>query len=591
MIKAIKFDKHGKFRLLISLSFVFCLMVTLYLAYHSLGFETEKKALEVRSHNEALIDNVRNILACYDGHSATEPDEVKYCQAQNSALLTPNRYHIILNGDDVLVYHPEERSLGKKIGDLFLYDEVFSQLGRYEEESLHLLTKAETGQALWIYQAALYHSKQAIDTGTDIDTDSKGWRIVSVVEDISLSAHQVEKRRQYILLVLFCVVTVFIYFMMILRVRDAEEVEYWQLAIIFSILCLLGVSFIWNDQLHRSQPMNDEEYIIRDDIGIMLHHVHLDKGLDSSEYHVNKSAPEIPLGLRIDSINIAQNNEVNISGLIWVRNLNQERAEGFELEFPDTFESEITPYLHENDTRSWQFNLSAQQHIKPENYPFERDRISLRITTQGYNNQYRLVPDFSGMGISNPGAMPGISESITMKGWNLFQTYFSYRTYRNTFNYSNGDPLHDGELSELHYNVEIGRKFLNPFISDMIPILSIAALLFLVLMTLTKNELHMAELGFSASSVLGYGSGLFFILIVSHVYLREKLNIDRISYIEQFYFLMYFVILSVSLSSILFTSRFDYKIASYKDGFILKLLYWPVILGGSLVFTAISFYK
>lgn len=213
------------------------------------------------------------------------------------------------------------------------------------------------------------------------------------------------------------------------------------------------------------------------------------------------------------------------------------------------------------------------------------------MTTKGYDNAFRLVPDFKGMGIINPVNMPGISESLSLKGWNIFETYFSYRSYRNTFNYSNGDSLEDGELTELHFNIDVGRKFLNPFISDMIPILSIASLLFLVLMTMTKNEKHMSELGFSASTVLGYGSGLFFILIVSHVYLREKLNIDKISYIENFYFLMYFVILSISLSSILFTNRFNVYLATYRDGFVIKLLFWPVVMGLSLFFTAFSFYS
>jgi hypothetical protein len=216
--------------------------------------------------------------------------------------------------------------------------------------------------------------------------------------------------------------------------------------------------------------------------------------------------------------------------------------------------------------------------------------IPIRITTAGYNNHYRLVPDLDAYGIMNPLSKAGLAQELDLKGWNIYQSYFSYDDWSNAAKYTQGDPLYDGQLTELFFNIEVGRKFLNPFIADMVPIIVITALLFLVLMTMTKNEQHMSELGFDASTMLGYCSGLFFVLIVAHVYLREKLNIDTIAYIEYFYFMMYFVILSISASAILFSSRFQQRFMAHEDGVIVKILFWPAIFMITLIFTFLSFY-
>lgn len=143
---------------------------------------------------------------------------------------------------------------------------------------------------------------------------------------------------------------------------------------------------------------------------------------------------------------------------------------------------------------------------------------------------------------------------------------------------------------ELYFNVGLKRDFIDPFISDMIPIVIVAFLVFAVLMISTRQEEQIGLFGFSTSAVLGYCAALFFVLIVSHVHLRETLAARGIIYLEYFYFVMYAAVLVVSTNSILFASSVGPRFIHYKDNLVVKLLYWPTVLGAILGITTYVFY-
>ncbi|ETX06384.1 MAG: hypothetical protein ETSY2_17455 [Candidatus Entotheonella gemina] len=146
------------------------------------------------------------------------------------------------------------------------------------------------------------------------------------------------------------------------------------------------------------------------------------------------------------------------------------------------------------------------------------------------------------------------------------------------------------EFPELYFNIDLKRNFLGPFIADIIPLIIVSLLLFIVLMTMTRDKEEIEAYGFNASSVLGYCSGLFFVLIISHVFLRDKLAAQSLIYLETLYFIMYFMILIISINSILFSSQRLRTLFHIRDNSLMKLLYWPLILGVFLLKTLIEFY-
>lgn len=123
----------------------------------------------------------------------------------------------------------------------------------------------------------------------------------------------------------------------------------------------------------------------------------------------------------------------------------------------------------------------------------------------------------------------------------------------------------------------------------MLPIMVVAALLFVVLVITTKEE-RKNQFGFNFFGVLAYCASLFFVLIISHASFRNKIPTDSIIDLEYFYLIMYVAILAVSLNSIAFASHMDIPFIDTKDNLYVRLVYWPVIMGVLLLITLMNFY-
>ena len=146
-----------------------------------------------------------------------------------------------------------------------------------------------------------------------------------------------------------------------------------------------------------------------------------------------------------------------------------------------------------------------------------------------------------------------------------------------------------GDSLELYFNIGLRRYFVSAFVEYMIPLAVVSFLVFAVLMISTRQQEKIGLLGFSTSAVLGYCAALFFVLIVSHVHLRETLAGQGTIYMEYFYFVMYFAILGVSIDALLFSSSARLPFIRYRDNILAKQLYWPVLTGTLFTITLLAF--
>ena len=202
-----------------------------------------------------------------------------------------------------------------------------------------------------------------------------------------------------------------------------------------------------------------------------------------------------------------------------------------------------------------------------------------------------LVPDLASYDVTDPAKLPGVEQhDFVLEGWDLSESFFSYRENKYTTNFGIQNFVGKQDLPELYFNLGLKRNFLNGFISNMIPIIVVALLLFAVLLTITSREEDTRLFGFSTSGVLSFCGALFFVIIVSHIGLRNSLATQGLVYLENFYFVMYGAILLVGINSILVALPEHAKFTSYRDNLIFRLLYWPAILGTMLAITIVAFY-
>jgi hypothetical protein len=201
-----------------------------------------------------------------------------------------------------------------------------------------------------------------------------------------------------------------------------------------------------------------------------------------------------------------------------------------------------------------------------------------------------LIPDLDSYRLINPTALPGLVEDLILPGWTVEGTYFDYKVKIYNTDFGISDFTSREDFPELHYNITLKRNILTPFISNFIPIIVVAIMLFQVMVSATKIETRNTNIGFNAFGVLESAGAFFFVIMLAHIELRGSLNSEEITYIEYFYFIVYMMLLMVSINSMLFTRTNDFQFLEYRDNLIPKLMYWPTFIGLCLAITLVIFY-
>lgn len=235
----------------------------------------------------------------------------------------------------------------------------------------------------------------------------------------------------------------------------------------------------------------------------------------------------------------------------------------------------------------WTFEQTLRQSFDYTAYPFDHKTVWVRLWPNSYGQQVALVPDFNAYPATGPSDIFGIDQRLVIGTWERENTYFDYKP--SDLHTSLGLPRSSMQAGfpELHYNIVIKRKFENAFIVQMVPLFVVSTLLFGALMTVTRKEELSVRHDFSTSNVIATASMLFFVVMLAHVQLREDIAGSEVIYMEYFYFLMYFLLLSVSISTYLFVSDVmpSAWVVHYRDNLIPKAAFWPVVLAAMIVIT------
>jgi hypothetical protein len=115
-------------------------------------------------------------------------------------------------------------------------------------------------------------------------------------------------------------------------------------------------------------------------------------------------------------------------------------------------------------------------------------------------------------------------------------------------------------------------------------------MLFAVILKKTDDVDESKLFGFNPSGVMRICSALFFVVLLAHIQLRSSLEIEDIVLLEYLYFTVYLAILFTAFHTFLYFSKSNIPIIKYKESLIIKLLFWPTLLGLQLLITIVFFY-
>jgi len=427
---------------------------------------------------------------------------------------------------------------------------------------------------------------------------STGWRLGIVYSYDDLLGDSDEINRTLIKILIFSIGFFIALILLFVGGVNAPVAKLWTAVIIISLLFVAGIGVIWDLTLKKpvEADLKEDSYIITDK-SVLKKFMRIQ---DSLYLYMHEKLPDpIPTGTFIENIEFVNANTIGLSGFVWQK-LDSTSQKTFKdgVFFPETAPDAEALDIQEmyreevNGTLNigWYFRAAIRQKLDFKPYPFDRQIINLRLWQKdGITKNAFLVPDLDAYTFTNPSMGPGVVENIPLRGWKLKGSYFDFEkmNYKTTFgvkqNFANKTKY------ELNFNIVTERKFLGPFITNIIPLIVISLLLFTIVISSSKKDKNQT-FGFTGFGVLEVCAAFFFVVILAHIDLRNLLGVQEIIYLDYFYFLIYIKILIYAVNSILFTKYENIWFIQYRDNLFPILLYWPVYLMVAFLITCFVFY-
>jgi hypothetical protein len=329
----------------------------------------------------------------------------------------------------------------------------------------------------------------------------------------------------------------------------------------------------------------------------------------------------IPTGVFVLSFDIVKPNEANVTGYIWQRH-RQDRLAGPDehdepcgektgkpckaragIVFPEQvsssgrFEERYRRVQPGADGQpevviGWYFDVTVREYFDYTKYPLDRNDVWLRLWPQDFYKDVVLVPDLSAYDKTGHEDIFGLDRDIVAGTWKVEDTFFSFKGKCYDTRFGIKGFVGQNQFPELHYNIVVSRRFENAFVVALVPLISVLALLFSVLVLATADREKASMLGFSASGAIGASSALLFVVMLAHVSLRREFANVGLVYLEYFYLITYFAVLAVSVNVYLFSVPHRGRLLDLMhrdDNLIPKLAFWPLVLLFLAVVTGVVF--
>ena len=506
-------------------------------------------------------------------------------------------YEFVVSRSGVFIVHPIDEMV---IQQTTLTD-FEDRLSIAELERLHL--EEET------------HGETTVVEHTDAESDQKewvffaevptaGWWLGIVLDQKQFRSDKVEDRlrRQQIGVALAVMGLMFFGSVIVFRAYRGGNRVLWAVSIVFSVLSISVISYLWFVNVTNESR--------EDDRNILLVERATSEKVIANFNLANRGLVTVPTGIFVQSVEFSSANNVTVTGYIWQR-YPADLPEGFAgikprkpeaglsltpgFIFPEADSitvSEVYRQIQDSGDEiiGWDFRSVLRQQFDYGKYPFDREDVWIRMWHKDFDMNVMLTPDLASYKSTAPESLPGLElQDFVLEDWDITNSFFSYRKNKYNTDFGIENVARRADVPDLYFNIGLKRRFINAFISNLIPITVVAFLLFAVLLTVRSRRDDGNLLGFSTSGVLSFSAALFFVIIIAHVNLRTSLAAQGIIYLELFYFLMYGAILSVAINSLIVASSAGGWFVRYDDNLIARLMYWPVITGLLLAFTLVAF--
>lgn len=377
--------------------------------------------------------------------------------------------------------------------------------------------------------------------------------------------------------------------MLLLRAHQGREARLWGSSAAVSALLLIGLGTIWYLALTyshvRGRAAGAQPQIVVTDRGV-LNKEQTDFAATRSK-NVQPPPVYLPTGIHIETMELDGANTVSVTGQIWQRwpagyEAGSVRPVLFSAAKDAKFELlETRPVAgHGERLKRWLFQARLRTEFDHSRYPMEIEKIRIGMSPLERGGNDYLVPDLDAYSVISASEMPGLDLRF-VSGWEIENASFVLRAANERTTFGRQTKVDVESPKDLYYEIGIKRVFVDAFISNLTPLIVASIALFSLLFLPRETQIHV---------ILGVSVSLFFVVVYAHLAIRRNLAIGEIFYLEYFFFVVYAALLAVPVNAFRATMRIQIPLLEYRDGLVMKLLYWPVMLGTFFAITVWKFY-
>ncbi len=485
----------------------------------------------------------------------------------------PNGFGALVTQKGNYLYHPvyEYVQNGKNIKDIAIEkndSDRFILAKKAAQQASGVINHISTtsGEASWLIYAPV---------------KSSGWSLQNtfIKKDIPIDVDVL--RKKIIGILLLSIISIISFASLFLKERTPKRIGY--LSAFTSLILIISIGILWDLALSYRNSEHKGGLKISDRATLASEIKNYQKQNADKEL---ADLIEIPTGLYIDTMKFISSNDIAIAGKIW---------QIYPQNFPEKYSK--LPYIAKSrnfklsdpekhiqngkEVRLWRFQTEIREKIDYSRYPLEVEHLSIKLQPALPDGIVVLVPDIASYRLTTAALRPGIDKSVFIPGWKVTNSFFKLKKPTENMVFGIERNFDQDPFPGLYFEIGIKRIFLDAFFSNMMPLIVVSIILFLVALMPTNVDI---------SRVLAICVSVFFVVVFAHLDIRKNISIDRIFYLEYFYFVTYFAILVVPINAFRASLNIRSRFYEYQNGLIPKAIYWPSILGVFCIITAWKFY-
>ncbi|MGL1885303.1 MAG: cache domain-containing protein [Reichenbachiella sp.] len=420
------------------------------------------------------------------------------------------------------------------------------------------------------------------------------WKTIITFNASDLLGNANLLHRKLIKIALSSSILVFLIFLGFQNFENSKQKQFWLVSVVLSMVIIVNIVLMWYLNLNFNYTTENKKEV-RIESRAQLQTFVKKENHKLATLGLQRFIA-VPTGIFVESLQFVDSYTISIRGELWQKwpsHLAKFYEPGFR--FPQEAEAGLVrinkiseKVERKHVVHTWSFKLNLKMPLDYSKYPFDVRDLNIEIMYPDVESGVLLVPDVDGYSGLTPYSMPGINQDIYFKDSKLLASRFSFDilNFHSRFGHKKFSGINSFPI--MKYTIHLKRRLLNVMVTNIIPILVVASMIFLIFYSITKNQEDKS--GVSMMGVVQSCAGFFFVLLVAHIELRRRLTTPELTYIETFYLTMYVIMALLAINVVIFTKSEKYKLLSYKDNLLIKVSYWPFLLFSWMIITLIVFY-